>query len=279
MPAVRPAAVAGMLYPADRAALLSQVNSCLRCPDQRKPSVQPKLLIVPHAGYVYSGPIAGRAYARLAGCATQIRRVVLLGPAHRGGVRGLAVPTVDAFDTPLGRVPIDGAARDALAGLDQVVRDDRAHALEHSLEVQLPFLQAMLGDTFKLLPLAVGEVDAAKVAQVLERLWGGDETLIVVSTDLSHHLPYAGACSTDRMTASRMLDLATDFDPFEACGAHALNGVMIAARHHGMCAELIDLRNSGDTAGKRHRVVGYAALALTEPIDHAAQGAHNGVKS
>ncbi len=267
MPAVRPAAVAGMLYPADRSGLLAQLDHCLTSRPYQQSGNTPKLLIVPHAAYADSGPIAGRAYARLLARSAPIRRVVLIGPAHRAGVRGLAVPTVDAFDTPLGRVPIDETARAALADLVQVVRDDRAHAREHSLEVQLPFLQAVLGNTFKLLPLAVGEVGSEQVAEVLERLWGGDETLFVVSTDLSHHLPYAGACCTDRMTAARMLDLATDFDPFEACGARALNGAMIAARRHGMRAELIDLRNSGDTSGDRRRVVGYAALALSEPLD------------
>jgi hypothetical protein len=224
-------------------------------------------LVVPHAGYVYSGPVAGHAYARLAPWAAQVRRVVLLGPAHRVALRGLAVPTVDAFETPLGRVPIAREACAALADLPQVSRSDRAHAMEHSLEVQLPFLQAVLGTSFELLPLAVGDASRDEVAEVVERLWGGDETLIVVSSDLSHYLPYDDAQATDRTTAARIVALATDLDPYEACGAHALNGALVAARRHGLQAELLDLRNSGDTAGDRRRVVGYAALALTAPLE------------
>ena len=267
MLSIRPAAVAGTFYPADKATLQSQVQACLGETPTSGSGAPPKLLVVPHAGYIYSGPIAGHAYARLAPWAAKIRRVVLLGPAHRVALRGLAVPTVDAFETPLGRVRIDQEARAALAGLAQVVADDRAHALEHALEVQLPFLQTVLGSSFTLLPLAVGSASAGEVAEVIERLWGGDETLIVVSSDLSHYLPYDDARATDRTTAARIAALATDIDPYEACGAHALNGALAAARQHGLQAELLDLRNSGDTAGDRRRVVGYAALALTAPIE------------
>ena len=267
MPTVRPAAVAGSFYPADEAALQAQVRDCLGTGLTQSSGVPPKLLVVPHAGYVYSGPVAGHAYARLAPWAAQIRRVVLLGPAHRVALRGLAVPAVDAFETPLGRVPIARRAREALADLPQVSRSDRAHALEHSLEVQLPFLQAVLGASFELLPLAVGDASRDEVAEVVDRLWGGDETLIVVSSDLSHYLPYEDAKATDRTTAARIVALATDLDPYEACGAHALNGALAAARRHGLQAELLDLRNSGDTAGDRRRVVGYAALALTAPLE------------
>jgi AmmeMemoRadiSam system protein A len=187
-------------------------------------------------------------------------------------LRGLAVPGVDAFATPLGSVRIDRQARDALASLTQVVTDDRVHAQEHSLEVQLPFLQTVLGDDFTLLPLAVGNASTDDVAEVIERLWGGDETLIVVSTDLSHYLPYADARATDRTTAARIAALATDIDPYEACGAHALNGALASAQRHGLQAQLLDLRNSGDTAGDRRRVVGYAALALTAPLEEATAG-------
>ena len=267
MLSIRPAAVAGTFYPADKATLQSQVQACLGETPTSGSGAPPKLLVVPHAGYIYSGPIAGHAYARLAPWAAKIRRVVLLGPAHRVALRGLAMPTVDAFETPLGRVRIDQEARAALAGLAQVVADDRAHALEHALEVQLPFLQTVLGSSFTLLPLAVGNAGAGEVAEVIERLWGGDETLIVVSSDLSHYLPYDDARATDRTTAARIAALATDIDPYEACGAHALNGALAAARQHGLQAELLDLRNSGDTAGDRRRVVGYAALSLTAPIE------------
>jgi AmmeMemoRadiSam system protein B/AmmeMemoRadiSam system protein A len=247
--------------------LRAQVQVCLDQPPTPGERLPPKLLIVPHAGYVYSGPVAGRAYVHLARSAGRIARVVLLGPAHRVALRGLAVPTVDAFTTPLGSVAIDPQARDALADLPQVVADDRPHALEHSLEVQLPFLQTVLGNGFTLLPLAVGRATTDEVAEVIERLWGGDETVFVVSTDLSHYLPYEDACATDRTTVARIAALATDIDPHEACGAHALNGALAAARRHGLQAQLLDLRNSGDTAGDRRRVVGYAALALTAPLE------------
>ncbi|HSB23485.1 MAG TPA: AmmeMemoRadiSam system protein B, partial [Burkholderiaceae bacterium] len=179
----RPAAVAGLFYPGDARALRAQVGQMLVASPPDAAAVDPKILVVPHAGYVYSGPVAAQAYARLARARGRISRVVLLGPTHRVAVRGLAVPTVAAFDTPLGRVALD---RDAIAGLSdlpQVVASDAVHAEEHALEVQLPFLQTVL-DGFALVPLAVGRVNPEAVAQVLERLWGGDETLIVISTDL-----------------------------------------------------------------------------------------------
>jgi AmmeMemoRadiSam system protein B/AmmeMemoRadiSam system protein A len=266
---VRPAAVSGSFYPADAHALQAQVRACLDAVVAAATDAPPKLIVVPHAGYVYSGPVAGHAYARLQRWAAQLRRVVLLGPAHRVALRGLAVPQAAAFATPLGTVTIDRAARAALHDYRQVVEDDRVHAFEHSLEVQLPFLQTVLGDGFTLLPLAVGDAGADEVAEVVERLWGGPETLIVVSTDLSHYLPYAHAQATDRTTAARIVALATDIDPYEACGAHALNGALAAARRHGLQAQLLDLRNSGDTAGDRRRVVGYAALALSAPLEPA----------
>jgi len=277
MPAIRPAAVAGSFYPAQAPSLRAQVLACL---DEVAPEVAagqarapPKMVIVPHAGYVYSGPIAGHAYARLRPWAGRIRRVVLAGPTHRVAVRGIAVPSVDAFETPLGLVPIDREACAALADLAQVVEDDRVHAFEHSLEVQLPFLQVALGGTFSLLPLAVGDADPEAVAAVLERVWGGDETLIAISSDLSHYLGYEQACRRDRETIRRLVELATDLDPHDACGAHALNGALTAARRHGLRAELLDLRNSGDTAGDRERVVGYAALAFSAPAPARADDA------
>lgn len=260
---VRPAAVAGMFYPAQREALAAQVQACLDgalAADDT--AVRPKLLIVPHAGYIYSGAIAGSGYARIARWAPEITRVVLLGPVHRVAVRGLAVPTVEAFETPLGRVAIDRPAIESLRDLPQVVHDDRPHAPEHSLEVQLPFLQSVLGADFKLVPLAVGDASAQEVAAVVERLWGGDETLIVISSDLSHYMSYKQARAVDRLTAQRLIALDANLDPYEACGARALNGALLAARQHGLHAELLDLRNSGDTAGDRNRVVGYAALTL-----------------
>jgi AmmeMemoRadiSam system protein B/AmmeMemoRadiSam system protein A len=270
MPSTRAAAVAGHFYPADAAALREQVARCLEQADTDDERERPpKLLVVPHAGYVYSGEIAAQAYALLARWRERITRVVLLGPVHRVPVRGLAAPTVAAFQTPLGRVPIDRAALADLRDLPQVVRDDFAHAPEHSLEVQLPFLQSVLAD-FALLPLAVGDASPDEVAAVLERVWGGDETLIVISSDLSHYLPYAQAQLRDGQTVQRMLRLDTTLGTHDACGALALNGALLAAQHHGLVAQLLDVRNSGDTAGDPARVVGYAALAFDTPSADAA---------
>ena len=266
MLAFRPAAVAGISSAADSAGLRPQATRCVAGSGAGANAPAPKLLIVPHAGGACSGPTAGRAYARLARCAAGIRRVVLLGPAHRWANTAIAMPTVDAFESPRGHVSLDIEARAALAGLNEVRSDNCIHMFKRSLDIQLPFLQAALGDAFRLLPLAVGHASPHAVAAVIERLWGGDETVFVISTNLSHALPYQDACLTDRMTASRLVDLATDFDPFEACGAHILNGAMLAARQHGLRAELLDLCNSGDTGGHRRQVVGYAALALSEPL-------------
>lgn len=264
MVSVRPAAVAGSFYPAAPALLAEQVRACLAevPPAAAAQPGRPKLLVVPHAGYIYSGPVAAAAYQRLRPWAAQIRRVVLLGPVHRVPVRGLAAPTVEAFETPLGRVPIDQAALAALADLPQVLRSDRAHAMEHALEVQLPFLQTVLAPGWRLLPLAVGDAAPQEVAEVVERLWGGDETLILLSSDLSHFLPYGEARRRDEGTVQRIAALATDLDPHDACGARVLNGALLAARRHGLRAERLALCNSGDTAGERSRVVGYAALAF-----------------
>src|SRR5665647_3475145 len=188
--AVRQPAVAGMFYPAEAQQLAHDVQQLLA---EASPfDLIPKALIVPHAGYIYSGAIAATAYATLQPVASRIRRVVLLGPTHRVAVRGLALPGADAFDTPLGRVALDTAGARAIAHLPQVGISAHAHALEHSLEVQLPFLQSILTD-FTLLPLAVGVATAEEVAEVLENVWGGEETLIVISSDLSHYLPYATA--------------------------------------------------------------------------------------
>jgi len=257
----RPAAVAGMFYPAAAAALRQAVGTLIDGATAAAEMAAPKLLVVPHAGFVYSGPVAAQAYAALGRWRTRFRRVVLLGPAHRVAVRGIAVPTVAAFDTPLGAVALDRDAIASIADLPQVVASDAAHAHEHALEVQLPFLQAVL-ERFTLVPLAVGHMAPAVVAEVLERLWGGDETLIIVSTDLSHDLPYAQARVTDAQTVQRMLRFDATIAHDEACGATPLNGALQVAQRHGLQARLLDLRNSGDTAGDRARVVGYAALAF-----------------
>lgn len=280
----RPAAVAGTFYPADPRALRSALDGYLSAagagapaagrmsrgvdarPDEGAGEARPKMLVVPHAGYVYSGPVAARGYALLAGLRGRIERVVLLGPTHRVAVRGLAVPTVAAFDTPLGPVPLDREAIHALAGLPQLRANDLAHAQEHSLEVQLPFLQAMLG-RFSLVPLGVGHASADEVAEVLERLWGGEETLVIISTDLSHYLPHADARAADSTTVDRILALDPSLDHEGACGATPLNGALRVAKAHGLRARLLDLRNSGDTAGDRSRVVGYCAIAFEQVPD------------
>ena len=262
---VRPAAVAGMFYPGSPAELAATVRECLSeaFHSAGAPVGVPKALIVPHAGYVYSGPIAAGAYARLAAMRDTIRRVVLLGPTHRVAVRGLALPSVRAFATPLGEVEVDREAVAAVAGMPQVVVSDAAHALEHSLEVQLPFLQAVL-DGFRIVPFAVGAASAEEVAQVLDRLWGGPETLVVVSSDLSHYHRYAEARAIDRASAERILALDGTLDHEEACGATPINGLVLCARRRGLAPGLVDLRNSGDTAGDRSRVVGYASFVFEE---------------
>ncbi len=265
---IRPTAVAGTFYPAHAAPLLDQVRHFLERTPPHKQVHPPKAIIVPHAGYIYSGAIAANAYALLRPLRDTIRRVVLLGPVHHMSVRGLAAPSVAAFASPLGTVMLDQAALATLANLRQVMVDDRCHAREHSLEVHLPFLQSMLED-FKLVPLAVGDASAADVAEVLERLWGGDETLIVVSSDLSHYLTYPAAQQRDATTAQAVLDLRTNISHEQACGATPMNGLLLAARHHGLRPVLLDLRNSGDTAGDKSRVVGYAAFALYEDKPHA----------
>jgi AmmeMemoRadiSam system protein B/AmmeMemoRadiSam system protein A len=275
--ATRPAAVAGMFYSNGARTLARDVDRLLGSAVPGEAARAPKLLVVPHAGYVYSGPVAAQAYALLATWRERIRRVVLLGPTHRMAIRGLALPGVSAFETPLGRVEIDSAAVASLSGLPQVRVNDAAHAHEHSLEVQLPFLQRALG-AFTLVPLAVGEASAAQVAQVLDRLWGGDETLVVISTDLSHYLPYAQARAKDRITVERILQLDPDLGHDEACGATPLGGAVLAARAHGLVPRLLDLRNSGDTAGDRSRVVGYCAIAFEPRQGEAGEHEDAGAK-
>ena len=265
MSAVRPAAVAGLFYPDAPQALRAEVRASLddAATGLTTDAAPPKAIIVPHAGYIYSGPIAAAAFARLAARRDAIRRVVLLGPTHRVLVRGLAVPSASAFASPLGSVAVDRAAVEQALALPQVSESDDAHALEHSLEVQLPVLQATLDD-FAIVPFAVGDATAREVADVIELLWGGAETAIVVSSDLSHYHRYAQARMIDRATADAVLAGAASLDQDQACGATPINGLQLAARAHGMVPELLDLRNSGDTAGDRSRVVGYASFAFVE---------------
>lgn len=260
---VRAAAVAGTFYPRDGGELGCAVQAMLADAAQASPWLgQPKALIVPHAGYIYSGPVAASAYAPLARQRGLVERVVLVGPAHHVALAGLALPGASAFDTPLGRVPVDGEAAALLRPLAGVSVNPAAHAREHAIEVQLPFLQQVLG-TFRIVPLAVGHASADSVAAAMEALWGGPETLIVVSSDLSHYLPYEHAQAMDRRTCTSISDLDPLASHEQACGATAVNGLLLAARRHGLRPHLLDLRNSGDTAGDRSHVVGYAAFAFT----------------
>ena len=265
---VRPAAVAGMFYPGAPRALEASVRALLDVAPRpaatdATDAIWPKALIVPHAGYVYSGPIAASAYARLLPGRSRIRRVVLLGPVHRVPIRGLALPAAESFVTPLGAVAVDADAATRLHAMPQVCESEAAHSLEHSIEVQLPFLQSIL-DEFTFVPLVVGDATPMEVAEVIERVWGGTETLIVVSSDLSHYHPYDEAVEIDRSTAGDILALADSLDHEQACGATPINGFALCARRHGLTTELIDLRNSGDTAGEKSRVVGYAAFAFAK---------------
>jgi AmmeMemoRadiSam system protein B len=247
---VRPAAVAGTFYPG-------------QVPMARAP----KAVIAPHAGYIYSGGVAATAFAALRDAAEVIERVALIGPAHYVPVRGIAIPTVDAFETPLGRVPVDREALAALADLPFVIAADGPHAPEHALEVELPFLQMVL-PSFRLVPLVVGDAEPREVADVLARLWNGPETLIVVSSDLSHFHDYETARRLDAATAAAVErgDWAS-LGPNQACGCLAVAGLLLEAGHRGFKASRLSLRNSGDTAGSRDRVVGYGAwiFAQTTP--------------
>lgn len=269
---IRAASVAGQFYPGDAKVLLRNAQAMLAAAAREKVlqcvTGAPKALIVPHAGYIYSGPIAASAYSMLCPYRDSIRRVVVLGPVHRVAVRGLALPGADAFETPLGRIPVDSGAVHQILSLNQVVTSQAAHAREHSIEVQLPFLQAVLGE-FQLVPLAVGDATAQEAAEVIEALWGGAETLIVISSDLSHYLPYEVAKEVDSRTCGFIADLRQIPHHEQACGATPVNGMLLAARHHGLVPHLLDLRNSGDTAGERDQVVGYAAFAFTEEKENA----------
>jgi AmmeMemoRadiSam system protein B len=248
---IRPPAVSGLFYPGDPVELEEMVSHFLARVRPSGPA--PVALIAPHAGYVYSGPVAATGYATLR---RPIERVILLGPAHRYPLRGLAAHSADTFLTPLGPVPCDTPA------LPHVETLDVAHAAEHSLEVHLPFLQVALGD-FTLTPLVVGDAQTDEVAEVLEHLWGGPETLVVISSDLSHFHDYDTAVRLDRATATAIEELRPEaIGPHEACGCRAINGLLRVARDKGLTVTTLDLRNSGDTAGPRKEVVGYGTFAF-----------------
>ena len=262
-PTVRRPAVAGQFYPDAPEKLKADVESYLAGANVPTGPV-PKAIIAPHAGYVYSGPIAGTAYAGLARGREMIRRVVLLGPSHHVSFTGLATSSADGFESPLGVVAVDEEALAQARALPQVTTLDEAHCYEHSLEVQLPFLQTVLGE-FKLVPLVVGDASAAEVGEVLNRLWGGAETCLVVSSDLSHFLGYKAAQERDRATARAIEALEwEELEGEQACGCRPIRGLLRAAREHGLRGRTVDLRNSGDTAGRRDRVVGYGAFTFTE---------------
>jgi AmmeMemoRadiSam system protein B len=261
MAAVRIPAVAGQFYPANAAELAATVTTLL---DEAKGQGEhaPKALIVPHAGYVYSGPVAASAYSLLRPYRDRYSRVILLGPCHRVPVGGMALSTADAFRTPLGDVPIDTVAV-SMIDLPGVQDADISHQYEHSLEVHLPFLQTVLED-FSVVPIVVGDARARAVARVLDILWGGDETLIVVSSDLSHYLDYESAVTLDTATCWSIEHFDTHIDHNAACGATAVRGLLLAARDRDMRILTLDLRNSGDTAGDKDFVVGYGAWVLFE---------------
>lgn len=260
MTTIRQPAVAGMFYPSDPEELRQMLTGFLVQTRIKEPV--PKAIVAPHAGYVYSGPVAASAYACLAPAREWITNVVLLGPSHHVPFHGLAATRADVFNTPLGAIAVNRDLVGKIAALEQVVYNDLAHLHEHSLEVHLPFLQMVLA-RFALVPLVVGDATAAQVSEVLEAVWGGPETLIVVSSDLSHYHGYQEAMTLDRATSAAIERLDAGAIGYEqACGRNPLLGLLAAAQAHGLRAKTIDLRNSGDTAGPRDRVVGYGAYVF-----------------
>ena len=257
---IRQPAVAGTFYPANPTQLHLMLDEYLN--DAESSAKVPKAIIAPHAGYIYSGPIAASAYARLKKAHALITRVVLLGPSHRVPFRGLAVSRADTFSTPLGDIAIDQQAVETIVKLPFVEYLEQAHTLEHSLEVHLPFLQEMLDD-FKLVPIVAGDATPDQVSQVIKALWGGDETLIVISSDLSHYHDYATAQELDKVTSQLIENLQYESLASEsACGKVPVSGLLKLAREKSLSVKTIDLRNSGDTAGDKRRVVGYGAYVI-----------------
>ena len=263
-PAIRPTAVAGTFYPAEADVLKLQVNEFLKIADETRavalPTSPPKAIIAPHAGYVYSGPIAASVYARLRPWHDVIKRVILIGPSHRVPFEGLATSSAGYFTTPLGNIPLDRDAIQQTLSLTQVSELDEAHRLEHSLEVHLPFLQQVL-DNFTLVPLVFGRTQAESIDEVLELFWNDPETLIVVSSDLSHFHDYEEASVMDQLAAQAIGELAPqELTSEQACGQLAIQALLLVAKRYDRQPTLLDLRNSGDTAGTKDRVVGYGAF-------------------
>jgi AmmeMemoRadiSam system protein B len=246
MEKIRPSAVAGSFYPANDKVLRNLLTDLLSQAQKHTARPIPKAIIAPHAGYIYSGPIAASAYACLASQKNLIRRVILLGPAHHGSESSIATTSANSFETPLGKIPIDQNAIQEALTLSQVKIDNSPHAEEHSLEVQLPFLQATLGN-FSIVPFVFGEAEPSSIAEVIELLWGTKETLIVISTDLSHYLDYETAQKKDELTSRSILAYQYQhLDSFDACGVVPLRGFLYEAKKQDLKASLIDLRNSGD---------------------------------
>lgn len=259
MSTVRSPAVAGTFYPKDQQLLIDAVDNLLTEDSSEQPC--PKVIIAPHAGYIYSGSVAAAAYRRLANRSQDITRVVLLGPSHKVAFQGIAASSAAKFSSPLGEIPLAVETIKILAAMKSIVMLDQAHAQEHSLEVHLPFLQRALG-AFELVPLVVGNANKQAVAELLEKLWGGDETLIVISSDLSHYHDYAEAQRLDSATSEKILTLQDNLNGKEACGCKPLNGLLYLAAREGMKIEQIALKNSGDTAGSKDRVVGYGSYVI-----------------
>ena len=268
---IRPEAVAGQFYPADADILRRDVLSFMDGPEgdletgSPRLKALPKALIGPHAGYVYSGGIAGTAHHLWKPAKGKIKRIVMLGPSHRVAIRGIATTAADHWRTPLGEIAIDREAIERALKFPSVRIEDRAHDQEHGLEVHLPFLQEALGD-FQLVPFVTGMAETGEVSQLLDELWGGPETGIVISTDLSHYLDYETATALDGKTAKAVeafdwLSIGRE----QACGRIAMNGLIHTGRRRGLRIARTGLCNSGDTAGTKDRVVGYGAWALYEP--------------
>ena len=262
---IRPPAVAGMFYPANPDVLRDMIEQDLAQAAPSSVASAPKVLIVPHAGYIYSGSIAASAFVLLEPYCQLIKRVVVIGPSHRVGFNGVAISCADGFDTPLGSIPVDKEAQAKLSEIAGVHIIDEAHAAEHSLEVQLPFLQYML-DKFTIVPIVAGDADPQLIAKIIETLWGGPETLIVISSDLSHYHQYQTARQLDQTTSQAILDLDVNaIDSQHACGCVGIRGLLTFAQRHPLEATVLDLRNSGDTAGSKDSVVGYGAYLFIEP--------------
>ena len=255
---IRPAAIAGQFYPSEKSQLQAAIHAAM---DTVTVQQQSQAIIAPHAGYMYSGDIAASAYHTVLHLSPTVKKIVVLGPAHRVYVKGMALSSADVFSTPLGNIPLDQDWQTQLLTLPGVIEFDQTHEQEHSIEIHLPFLQSLFND-FILLPVVVGDVAPHLVSQFIESIWS-DDTLIVVSSDLSHFLSYEAACRMDQQTAQHIERFATDeIGPEQACGCRPLNGLLHFAEQHDLQVNTLDLRNSGDTQGNKDRVVGYGAFGL-----------------